>query len=165
MQLSDANLELTRAAWLITLGEGLTAVGRLRTGKMSGQFSLHNFRLRAAYESSAPAAGAAAGEAPLVILLRAGVFRRHTWFMRVHPRVTGKALRLELAGPIDADWDWWTPLTEIHDRLATPPLWKEAVGVSFEQRVQEWASALVDAAVLPMDGPGPAPDGAFKSGC
>ena len=140
----EANLPLERAAALIVLADGLTAIGKVRTGRAAGQFSIHNFQLRAAYEVEAEGSD---GGAPLVVLLRAGAFRRHAWYMRVH-LAEGAPVRLELPGPIDAGWDWWRGMDEIRDRLEAQPVWQQALGSPYAVRVEEMEAALLDAAIV-----------------
>ena len=103
---AEARLTAEQAGELIALGEGLVAIGRLRTGKASGQISMHNFLVRAGEEE------AGKGERALVVLMRAGVFRRHTFFCR-YRRGDGGGARLELPGPIDRGWAWRASFEEV----------------------------------------------------
>ena len=119
--LREANLPIARAAVVVALAEGLTAIGRLRTGKRAGQISLHNFLLRAAYDEGAEGS-------PLVVLMRAGVFRRHTWFMWVRGLAGAGPVEVTLRRPLERDWDWWPAIEEIQGRLGEGPAWREAVG-------------------------------------
>ncbi len=146
----DANLPRDRVAELIALAEGLTAIGVLRTGRASGQFSIHNFLLRAAYEQ--PDADAV-DRGPLVVLMRSGVMRRHTWFVRVHSDADADPRRLELPGPIDADWDWWPSIEEIRDRLVQQPAWREAVKEAYGVRAQAIWAALDTADLVRLPKP------------
>ncbi len=146
---SEANLPLDRAAALITLADGLCAIGRLRQGQSAGQFSIHNFLLRAALEpTDANAGGSRSSPGPLVIMMRAGVFRRHAWYMRVRRDEGGRPQRLELSSPIDAVWDWWSNIEEIRRRIVDQPAWTEAVGESYEVRRLALAGALESALLV-----------------
>lgn len=145
--LAEANLPPDRAAELIALARGLCAIGRLRDGGDGGQFSVFNFIIRAAYEP----APAPAHRRSLVVLLRAGVFRRHAWFMRVYAADDSHPMRLELPAPLDGDWDWWADLQEIRKRLVTEPIWAEAVGRSYAEAVQQAREELVNAELIKLD--------------
>lgn len=140
----EANLPIDRAAALIALAGGLVAIGHLRRGENAGQISIHNFLLRAAEEprDSAPV---------LVVLMRAGVFRRHTWFLRVFPAADGSPTRLELPSPIDADWDWWPAFEEVRDRLVQQGVWAQAVSQSFDDRQRDVRTALTSATLVKSD--------------
>ncbi len=138
--LREANLEPERLATLIALGEGLAAIGRLRKGQRAGQFALHNFLVRAAYESTAEGEPEA-----LVILMRAGVFRRHTWFL--HVRGQGEALDLVLPRAVEQGWEWWRDIEEVRDRLADGEAWNEAVGRPFVEAQREQRRRLSQARV------------------
>lgn len=140
----EANLPIDRAAALIALAGGLVAIGRLRRGENAGQISIHNFLLRAAEEphDSAPV---------LVVLMRAGVFRRHTWFLRLFPAADAQPMRLELPSPIDADWDWWPAFEEVRDRLVQQGVWAQAVSQSFDDRQRDVRTALASATLVKSD--------------
>ncbi len=168
----EANLPLERAASLITLGDGLCAIGQFRDGKRAGQFSIHNFLLRAAIEAddevdneadgtvddgandeavgaAAPAGGA--DSAPMVVMMRAGVYRRHAWYMRVHRDGAGRPHQVDLPSPIDADWEWWPNIDEIRSRLIDEPVWASAVGATFDERCRVVAVALESARLTRID--------------
>ena len=134
----QANLTREQAAELLALADGLAAVGALRTGRRAGQLSIFNFRLRAASE------GSDAPGAPLVLLMGAGVFRRHAFFARFAPARPDAAATLSLSGPIDRDWAWRPPFEELRDRIIGQPVWREAVGASYEERVERFRAALAD---------------------
>ncbi len=137
----QANLTREQAAELLALADGLAAVGALRTGRRAGQLSIFNFRLRAASE------GSDAPGAPLVLLMGAGVFRRHAFFARfapARPDDAGPAPALGLSGPIDGDWAWRPPFEELRDRIIGQPVWREAVGASYEERVAAFRAALAE---------------------
>ena len=150
----EANLPRERAASLITLADGLCAIGRVRDGKTAGQFSIHNFLLRAAVEVVGEAGGETGGDAintaaadstSLVVMMRAGVMRRHAWYMRVHRDAAGRPRQLDLPSPIDADWEWWPNVEEIKTRLIDEPVWLSAVGESYDERLRTVALALESA--------------------
>ena len=75
----------------------------------------------------------------------AGVFRRHAFFARfapARPDDAGPAPALGLSGPIDGDWAWRPPFEELRDRIIGRPVWREAVGASYEERVAAFRAAL-----------------------
>ena len=110
---------------------------RCGRGRRAGQLSIFNFRLRAATE------GSDAPDAPLVLLMGAGVFRRHAFFARFAPaRTDDGAPALGLSGPIDGDWAWRPPFEELRDRIIGQPVWREAVAASYEERVAAFRTAL-----------------------
>ena len=138
---AEANLVPGQAAGLIALADGLCQIARLRDGKDAGQFSIFNFLLRAAYEE--PAGGDT--ERPLVILMQAGVFRRHAWYARLRWPHEGRPLRVELASPIDKGWLWWPDIEEIAKRLADEDVWRRTVGQAWQTRAAEIAADLQSA--------------------
>lgn len=137
----QANCTRDQAAELLALADGLAAVGALRTGRRAGQLSIFNFRLRAAAD------GSDAPDAPFVILMRAGVFRRHTFFARFTPAGADGAAALALSGPIDRDWEWRPPFEELRDRIVGQAVWREAVGAPYDERLAAFRASL--AAVEP----------------
>ena len=161
----EANLSLERAASLIALADGLCAIGRVRDGKSAGQFSIHNFLLRAAVEAADDAAdgktdiAGSAGSGPLVVMMRSGVMRRHAWYMRVHRDGSGdgsgdgdgRARQIDLPSPIDADWEWWPNIEEIRSRLIGEPVWASAVGATYDERCRVIALALQSARLTRID--------------
>ena len=142
--LAEANLTLDRLVALIAVAETLIAIGRLRDARAAGQFSLHNFLLRAAYE---PDAGAEPGGRSLVVLMRSGVFRRHAWYLRVRWAAQGPPV-LELPAPIDADWDWWPAVEEIRERLEQSGIWLRALGASYAEQCAALRASLADARLV-----------------
>ena len=142
--LGEANLSLDRLAALIAVAEALIAIGRLRDAREAGQFSLHNFLLRAANE---PDGGADPGTRSMVVLMRGGVFRRHAWFLRVR-REAQKPPRLELPVPIDTDWDWWPAVEEIRVRLERSGIWMRAVGTPYPERCATLRASLQGARLV-----------------
>ena len=154
---SEANLTLERAASLIALADGLCAIGRVRDGKSAGQFSIHNFLLRAAIE---PVANKTAGETsghetseagPMVVMMRACVMRRHAWYARIHRDEMGMPRRVDLPSPVDADWDWWPNVEEITRRLIDEPVWMSAVGATFADRRRVVATALASVRLVRIE--------------
>ena len=152
-----ANLHPDRAAALLALGDGLASIGRLRTGRRSGQLSIFNFRLRAAGEASEDASENDP-QGPLILLMGAGVIRRHTFFCRYTPLAAtpdragdgGAPATLALPGAIDRDWDWWPPFEEVRDRIIGQPVWMEAVGVPYADHLSAFTTVLQDARLITM---------------
>ena len=134
--LEAVNLDPDHLADLVVLAEALTRIGMLRTGERSGQFSIHNFRLRAAYDASET----------LVVLMRAGIWRRHTWFCAVRNRQS--QMELAVPRPMERDWEWWRGVEEIRDRLIASEVWQEAVGDSFDVLQSSHAQRLREARLL-----------------
>lgn len=134
--LEAVNLDPDRLAALVALAEALTRIGMLRTGERSGQFSIHNFRLRAAYDANET----------LVVLMRAGIWRRHTWFCAVRNRQT--QMELAVPRPMERDWEWWRGVEEIRDRLIASEVWQEAVGDPFDALQNSHAQRLREARLL-----------------
>ena len=134
--LEAVNLDPDHLADLVVLAEALTRIGMLRTGERSGQFSIHNFRLRAAYDASET----------LVVLMRAGIWRRHTWFCAVQNRQA--QMELAVPRPMERDWEWWRGVEEIRDRLIASEVWQEAVGDSFDVLQSSHAQRLREARLL-----------------
>lgn len=147
-QLTAANLPLADAARLFALADALCAIGALRSGARAGQFSVHNFFLRAAYETAAGATARSGEAGVLVVLMRAGVLRRHRWHARFRGTVTPPAL--ELAGPMDRDWRWRPDVDEIYERLAPSRAWQEAVGRGPAVAAADWEARLRAAVVRGM---------------
>lgn len=143
--LEGVNLDLDRTAALLALAEALTRVGTLRTGERSGQFSIHNFRLRAAYDPSET----------LVLLMRAGIWRRHTWFCAIRDHQA--QMELAVPRPIEQGWEWWMGVEEIRGRLVASAAWQEAVADSFDALQSSYAQRLRE--VRLVIGRGKLPDG------
>ena len=145
--LDEANLSVEDGARLLALADGLCRIGQARDGANAGQFSVFNFLIRAAYEDAA----AGTGPAPLVVLMRAGVFRRHTWFTRMYWGTGGQPAQMEVPSALDKDWTWQADIDEIRKRLVEQGVWQESVGESFEQRVAAVAAELAEASVVRID--------------
>ncbi len=158
--LEEANLIPEQGAELLALADGLCRIGRLRDGKYAGQFSIFNFRLRAAYETASRKADSASdaepfpdptARAPMVVLMRAGVARRHTWFARVYWAEAEQVMRIEAPSPLDQGWEWWLDIDEIRKRLVTEDVWMQAVGLVWHDRVAQVAAELADAVVVKVE--------------
>jgi len=158
--LEEANLSLEQAAELLALADGLCRIGRLRDGKHAGQFSIFNFRLRAAYEISSPDLDAAPDSEPpldpkprepMVVLMRAGIARRHTWFARVYWADGDEPMRIEAPSPLDKGWEWWLDIDEIRKRLVTEEVWTQAVELTWEARVAEVALELANVVIVKVE--------------
>lgn len=143
--LEEARLPVEQAALLLAVADGLCAIGELRTGERAGQFSIFNFLLRCAAEEGAD--GDQADEPAHVLLMRAGILRRHAWWMRYRLPAGDAPLRLELPGTLDKGWDWLPAVEEIAERLRRSEAWQEACGASVDSRVSWFAAALREAEV------------------
>ena len=179
----QANLPPDQAAELLALADGLAAIGEIRSGRRAGQLSIFNFRLRAAIDAPANARPANARpddhppddhDAPLVLLMRAGVWRRHTFFARFTPAADAATAdtpavdtpaadanagdtnanrapaRFALSGPLDPHWDWRPPFEELRDRIVRQPVWLEAVGAPYDDRVTAFRAALHNVQPVPF---------------
>ena len=138
--LEEAGLAVERAALLLAVGDGLCEIGRLRTGERAGQFSIFNFLIRCAAEEDGE-------DPPHVLLMRAGIIRRHAWWMRYRLPRGDAPLRLELPGVLDKGWDWAPAVEEIAERLRRSEVWEEAVGASVDSRISRFAQELREAEV------------------
>jgi len=146
--LEEARRPVERAARLLALADGLCAIGQYRTGERSGQFSIFNFLLRAARDGDA---GASDGRDEYVVMMRAGIFRRHAWYLRYRLAEQGLPLRLALPGPIDRSWQWWDDVEEITRRLEPSDAWADAVGRSLADHTQHFTEALATAQVVKLE--------------
>ena len=133
--LEEAGLPLERAALVLAVADGLCAIGELRTGERAGQFSIFNFLIRCAVEE----------DGAHVVLMRAGILRRHAWWMRYRLPEGEGPLRLELPGTLDRGWDWQPAVEEIAERLRRSEVWEEALGASVDSRVSWFAGELREA--------------------
>lgn len=132
--LESLNLDVGRLANLLALSEALTRIGQFRTGDLSGQFSIHNFQLRAAYDS----------HEALVILMRAGILRRHAWFcsLRVVNERSERYLELTAPQPLARDWNWEPAVEEIKGRLLKSSVWDQSVEESFDELLVHYKEEL-----------------------
>ena len=143
--LEEARLPLEQAARLLAVADGLCAIGQLRTGERGGQFSIFNFLLRVALDDEYPSPD----DRPThVLLMQAGIVRRHGWFAYFWLPDDERPLRLALPGPIGKSWHWHDDLVEISKRLEPSEAWKQAVGETLDEHIQRFATALQDAEIV-----------------
>ncbi len=145
--LAEARLPAEDAAQLLAVADGLCAIGQLRTGTRAGQFSIFNFLLRCAPDHEHSSADE---RTPYVVLMRAGILRRHAWYARFWPPDSERPLRLQLPAPIDKSWHWRDDLEEIAKRLDRSETWALAVGHSVEAHVAHFAQLLETVEVLKL---------------
>ena len=136
--LGEAGLPSEQAALVLAVADGLCAIGELRTGERAGQFSIFNFLIRCAAEE----------DGAHVVLMKAGILRRHAWWMRYRLPEGDGELRLELPGALDRGWDWLPAVEEIAERLRRSEVWEEACGASVDSRVSWFARELRGAEVV-----------------
>ena len=146
--LAEAGLPAEHAARLLALADGLCAIGQLRQGRRAGQFSIFNFLIRAAED---PEHLSPDGRIGSVVMMRAGIIRRHAWYTRFWPPHVGRPLRLELPGPIDHRWNWHDAVEEITNRLDRSETWMQAVGENVEAHVERFAQELRSAEIVKLD--------------
>ena len=149
--LEEVRLPLEQAARLLAVADGLCAIGQLRTGTRGGQFSIFNFLLRVALDAEYPSPD----DRPThVLLMQAGIIRRHGWYAYFwlpeegEDGARGKPLRLAAPSPIGKSWHWHDDIGEISRRLEPSEAWRQAVGVSVEERVAQVAAWLETAEVM-----------------
>ena len=143
--LEEARLPLEQAARLLAVADGLCAIGQLRTGERGGQFSIFNFLLRVALDDEYPSPD----DRPThVLLMQAGIVRRHGWFAYFWLPDDERPLRLALPAPIGKSWHWHDDLVEISKRLEPSEAWKQAVGETLDEHIQRFATALQDAEIV-----------------
>ncbi|PZC43678.1 MAG: hypothetical protein DK306_002024 [Chloroflexi bacterium] len=106
--------------------------------------------------------------------MRAGVWRRHTFFARFTPAPIAPTAdtpaadtlavetntadaganrapaRFALSGPIDPDWDWRPAFEELRDRIVRQPVWLQAVGAPYDDRVAAFRAALHNVQPVPF---------------
>lgn len=143
--LEQARLPLEHAARLLAVADGLCAIGQLRTGTRAGQFSIFNFLLRCAPDDDYPSPD---DRTTYVLLMQAGIIRRHGWYAYFWMPAEDRPLRLGLPSPIGKSWHWHDDVVEISKRLERSDAWTQAVGVSVEQRVQQLQDALAVAEIV-----------------
>ena len=143
--LEQARLPLEHAARLLAVADGLCAIGQLRTGTRAGQFSIFNFLLRCAPDDDYPSPD---DRTTYVLLMQAGIIRRHGWYAYFWLPAEDRPLRLGLPSPIGKSWHWHDDVVEISKRLERSDAWTQAVGVSVEQRVQQLQDALAVAEIV-----------------
>ncbi len=143
--LDEARLSIDHAARLLAVADGLCAIGQLRTGARAGQFSIFNFLIRCAPDAEYPPPDERTTH---VVLMQAGIIRRHGWFAYFWLPDGERPLRLALPAPISGSWRWHDDLDEIGQRLAQSEAWTQAVGQSVEDRVSYFRAALAGADVV-----------------
>ncbi len=143
--LTEARLPLDHGARLLAIADGLCAIGQLRTGSRAGQFSIFNFLIRCTTD---PEYSSPDKRAAHVVLMQAGIIRRHGWFGHFWLPTDDYSLRLALPVPISASWRWHDDIMEISKRLAQSETWALAVGESVEDHVSSFRAALVAADVV-----------------
>ncbi len=143
--LEEARLPLDHAARLLAVADGLCAIGQLRTGARSGQFSIFNFLLRCAPDDEYEADD---GRTTYVLLMQAGILRRHGWYAYFWLPDGERPLRLAVPAPISKSWHWHDDIVEIGKRLEPSETWTQAVGESVEEHVERFAEALASAEVV-----------------
>ena len=143
--LEAARLPLDRTARLLAVADGLCAIGQLRTGTRAGQFSIFNFLLRCAPDDEYPSPDE---RTTYVLLMQAGIIRRHGWYAYFWLPEHDRPLRLGLPAPIGKSWHWHDDVVEISKRLDASETWTQAVGRSVEEHVERFAEALASAEVV-----------------
>lgn len=143
--LEEARLPLADAARLLALADGICSIGQLRTGTRSGQFSIFNFLLRCAPDEHYPAPDE---RTTYVLLMQAGIIRRHGWFAYFWLPDDERPLRVALPKPIDKSWHWRDDIEEIARRFEDSDGWMEAVGSSVEDRERLFQDALEQAEIV-----------------
>ena len=143
--LEEARLPLEHAARLFAVADGLCAIGQLRTGTRAGQFSIFNFLLRCAPDDEYPSPDE---RTTYVLLMQAGVIRRHGWYAYFWLAEDGLPMRVGLPAPIGKSWHWHDDVVEISKRLEQSDTWMQAVGESVDDHIQRFADALEDAELV-----------------
>lgn len=146
--LTDARLPVEAAAQLLAVADGLCAIGQLRTGTRAGQFSIFNFLIRCAPD---PEYDSPDERTAYVVMMRAGILRRHAWYARYWLADDKRPLRLELPSPIDKSWDWLDAIEEIGERLNRSETWLQAVGQSVEQHTMQFVEQLKTVEVVKLE--------------
>lgn len=143
--LEEARLPVEHAARLLAIADGMCSIGRLRTGERAGQFSIFNFLVRCAPDEDYQAPDE---RTTFVILMQAGIIRRHGWYAYFWLPDDEHALRLALPAPISKSWHWHDDIVEISKRFEKSDGWTQAVGQSVDEHVQYFADALETAEVV-----------------
>ena len=143
--LTEVRLLSAHAARLLAVADGLCAIGQLRTGERGGQFSIFNFLLRCAVDRAYPAPD----DRPThVLLMQAGIIRRHGWYAYFWLPDDERPLRLAVPSPISTAWHWHDDVVEISKRLERSDAWAQAVGESMEAHIERFAETLASAKVI-----------------
>ena len=143
--LDEARLPADHAARLLAIADGLCAIGLLRTGDRAGQFSVFNFLIRCATDEDYPAPD---DRTTHVVLMQAGVFRRHGWYAYFWLPDDERPLRLAVPSPISKSWHWFEDIVEISRRLEGTDTWTQAVGQSIDQHIEQFTAALETAEIV-----------------
>ena len=143
--LEEARLPKEQAARLLAIADGLCSIGQLRTGERGGQFSVFNFLIRCAIDEEYPAPD---DRVTHVLLMQAGVIRRHGWYAYFWLPDEERPLRLAVPSPIGKSWHWYEDIIEISRRLEQSDTWVEAVGRSVDGHVKQFALALESAELV-----------------
>lgn len=143
--LEEARLPIDHAARLLAIADGLCAIGQLRTDTRAGQFSIFNFLVRCAQDEEYAAPD---DRTTYVLLMQAGIVRRHGWYAYFWLPEGKRPLRLALPSPIGKSWHWHDDIEEISKRLDASETWTQAVGRSVEEHVQHFREALEEAEVV-----------------
>lgn len=143
--LEEARLPLDHAALLLAIADGLCAIGQLRTGARSGQFSIFNFLLRCAPDEEYRRPDE---RTTYVLLMQAGIFRRHGWYAYFWLPDDEHSLRLAVPAPISKSWHWHDDIVEISKRLEPSETWTQAVGRSVDEQVRYFRDALESAEIV-----------------
>lgn len=143
--LEELRLPKEHAARLLAIADGLCAIGQLRTGTRSGQFSIFNFLLRCAADDEYEAGDE---RMTYVLLMQAGIFRRHGWYAHFWLPDGERPLRMACPAPISQSWHWHDDIIEISKRLEPSDAWTQAVGRSVHEHVQFFLEALETAEIV-----------------
>ena len=143
--LEEARLPLDHAARLLAIADGLCAIGRLRTGESAGQFSIFNFLIRCAPDEEYASPDE---RTTFVLLMQAGIVRRHGWYAYFWLPDEDRPLRLGLPAPIGKSWHWHDDIVEISRRFEQSEGWTQAVGESVGEHVERFKEALLNAEIV-----------------
>ncbi len=143
--LEEARLPLDQAARLFAIADGLCAIGQLRTGERAGQFSVFNFLIRCALDHEYPSPDERETH---VLLMQAGIIRRHGWYCHFWLPDEESPLRIALPAPIGKSWHWHDDLVEISKRFEQSEGWTQAVGESVDDHIARFRDALERAEVV-----------------
>lgn len=143
--LEEARLPIDQAARLLAIADGLCAIGQLRTGTRAGQFSIFNFLLRCAPDDEY---GSPDDRTTYVLLMQAGIIRRHGWYAYFWLPEDDRPLRLALPAPVGKSWHWHDDIVEISKRLELSDTWMQAAGESVDEHIQHFRDALENAEIV-----------------
>jgi len=143
--LEEARVPHEHAARLLAIADGLCAIGQLRTGERAGQFSIFNFLIRCAPDDEYPSPDE---RTTFVLLMQAGIFRRHGWYAYFWLPEGDQPLRVGLPAPIDKSWHWHDDIVEISKRFEQSEGWTQAVGETVDEHVERFKEALLGAEIV-----------------